>query len=554
MPETSPGRSKRSRWTPWEIVGRADSLGLLEALTRSTVRRPDADSVKVATDLVSELARITIGRSSVAPPAKDWRFTNRTWSEHPVYRRLGQSYLAWSDSVRALVETADLDWRDAQRAMLAANLLTSAVAPTNFLPTNPEALERAWETAGKSLLRGLGHFVSDVRQNRGIPRSVDPEAFEVGRDLATTPGTVVHRSELFELIQYTPTTASVYARPLVLVPPQINKYYVMDLAPQRSFIEYAVAQGFQMFAMSWRNAKPDHAAWGLADYVEATEEAIEVARTISGSPDVNTVSVCAGGLTTAALLGELAARGDEMVHSATFMVTLLDFEIPTMIGMFASEQSADRIAEESRRTGVIAGHDLRLLFSMLRPNDLMFNYWVGSNLLGDDLPAYDVLAWNADSTCLPAGLHADFLDILVHNTLARGELELHGRTIDLSAVGCDNFVVGAQTDHLTAWRATYATTQLLGGPSEFVLSSSGHIQCLVNGPNAKKMTATTGPEPGPDPDTWLTQATTVDTSWWERWSVWQAVRAGDRIPAPATAGCDCHPAIEPAPGTYVLER
>jgi polyhydroxyalkanoate synthase len=357
-----------------------------------------------------------------------------------------------------------------------------------------------------------------------------------------------------ELIQFTPTTPSVFTAPMVLVPPQVNKYYFMDLAPGRSLVEYAVSQGFPMFAISWRNPTAEHRDWSLDTYVGAVEEAVRVACEITGSDTANTISLCAGGITTAALLGHLASVGDPLINSASFAVTLLDFSVPTMIGLFGLPDIVRNATMSSTRSGTTGAAETRNLFAMLRPNDLIWKYWVNNNLLGEPPSAFDILFWNGDSTRLPAALHHDFLDMFLNNTLATGAFQVHGSPIDLGKVESDTFVVAARTDHLTAWRACYAATQLFGGQSKFVLSSSGHIQSLVNPPGNPKMTVTTGPDPCADPDKWLSQASETTGSWWQLWAEWAGTRAGPRRPAPSTLGSRQHPAGEPAPGTYVHDQ
>jgi polyhydroxyalkanoate synthase len=367
-----------------------------------------------------------------------------------------------------------------------------------------------------------------------------------------TPGAVVFRNEVIELLQYAPMTSTVHTTPMILVPPQINKYYFMDMSPGRSFVEYGVQQGLRMFAVSWRNPTKEHRDWGLDTYVDALEEAVRAACEIAGTEQANTVSLCAGGITSAAMLGHLASTRDPLINSATFAVTLLDFSVPTMIGLLGSPSIVDNAIRSTRRSGVLRGSDANALFALLRPNDLIWNYWVRNNLLGEDPPAFDVLAWNADSTRLPARLHADFLDMFLTNPLATGDCHVHGNPIDLSKVECDSFVVGARTDHLTAWKACYATTRLLGGSSQFALSSSGHIQSLVNPPGNPRMTVATAPASAADPDEWLKNAEPVTGSWWEPWAVWASARSGARRTAPTRLGSAEHPAGDPAPGSYVL--
>ncbi len=552
MPKWFASERLGSVLAPRKVLGRVDPLGLAGAMVQVGTRTATNGLPRRAAGLGVELAKVAVGRSSIIPDPKDWRFENRAWKENPLFHRLGQAYLAWSRMALDLVEDAQFDWRTAERAKLATVLFTAALAPTNVPLLNPDALERAFETGGRSLAKGLGNISRDLRTNRGFPRSVDRSAFVVGRDLAVTPGAVVFRNEVCELLQYTPATETVHDLPMVMVPPQINKYYFMDLAPGRSFVEFALKQGIQMFTISWRNPTEEHSEWGLSTYVDAVNDAARAACEIAGTDQANTVSLCAGGITTAALLGHLAATQDTLVNCATFAVTLLDYTVPTMIGLLASPAIVENSMRSTKRAGVLRGHSATALFSMLRPNDLIWNYWVRNNLMGEEPPAFDILAWNSDATRLPAGLHADFLDLFMQNSIATGSCSVHGEPIDLSKVECDSFVVGARTDHLTAWKACYATTQLMGGTSQFALSSSGHIQSLVNPPGNPRMTVATSEATDADPEEWLAKTAAVSGSWWEPWAVWAAARSGARRQAPSTLGSTAHPAGEPAPGLYVL--
>jgi polyhydroxyalkanoate synthase subunit PhaC len=549
----SPGRLRSTIGTRGPL-GRVDQLGLTTAMVQVGARTATRAMPRRISDLGLELIRVAVGRSTIEPDPKDWRFKNRAWSENPLFRRIGQGYLAWARTTDGLVDDAHLDWRTEERARLAASLVTAGLAPTNLLVLNPDAIERAFETGGRSVVRGLTNMARDVTSNKGFPRSSDPAAFEVGRDLALTPGAVVHRSEVCELIQFAPTTPTVFTTPVVLVPPQVNKYYFMDMAPGRSLVEYAVQQGFPMFAISWRNPTAEHRDWSLDTYAGAVEDALRAACEIAGSESANTISLCAGGITTAALLGHLASSGEPLINSATFAVTLLDFSVRSMIGLFGRPDIVRNATKTSRRAGTTGATESRNLFAMLRPNDLIWNYWVNNNLMGQAPSAFDILHWNGDSTRLPATLHADFLDIFLNNTLAGGSFPVFGSPIDLGKVDRDTLVVAARNDHLTAWRACYAATQLFGGRSEFVLSSSGHIQSLVNPPGNPKMTVSTGPEPGPDPDEWLARSDTATGSWWEVWAEWNAARSGERHDAPSGLGSLRHPAGTAAPGEYVHGR
>jgi poly[(R)-3-hydroxyalkanoate] polymerase subunit PhaC len=507
-----------------------------------------------AQELAAELTRIAAGRSQVEPPPAERRFVDPTWHQNPLYHRVMQAYLTFSESLHRSVQEAGLDEKNAQRADFAVTMLTAALAPTNFLLGNPAALKRAFETGGASLVRGARHWWDDLRHNGGMPSQVDRRPFRVGENLATSPGSVVHRSELLELIQYAPSTESVRTRPILIVPPQINKYYILDLAPGRSFVEYAVRQGQQVFAISWRNPTPRERNWGLAIYLEAMKDAISVACEIAGVEDVNLMAACAGGITTVLLLGHLAALGLPLVRSVTLLVTVLDTSVPSMMGMFASDRAIDVARRYSAQHGVLSGQDLARVFAWLRPDDLVWNYWVNNYLLGNEPPAFDILSWNNDSTNLPAALHSDFLTLFQENPAVKpGSLEVLGTPIDLSKVKCESYCVGALTDHITPWKACFRTPALLGGRSQFVLSSSGHIQAMVNPPGNPKARYFTGGEPDVDADTWLEHASEHAGSWWDHWLGWLNERDGDTRKAPEALGSSPHPALAPAPGLYVRQ-
>ena len=392
---------------------------------------------------------MAIGRSAVAPPQGDKRFTDGAWTKNPLYHRLMQSYLIQREALLALVDDVELDHKSRERARFALSLFTEAAAPTNTLLGNPAALAKAAQTRGRSLVDGLRHLVHDLRHNGGMPAQVDTRPFNVGGNLAVTPGQVVYRSEVFELIQYSPSTDQVYRRPLVTIPPQINKFYITDLARGRSLIEYTVASGIPYFAMSWRNPTAAQRDWDLDTYVSACKEAVQVACDISATADANCLGICAGGITMACLLGHLAAAHEPLVHSATFMVAGLDMAQESMIGMLASDAAIKAARNRSQKAGVLDGNDLAKVFAWLRPNDLVWNYWVNNYLLGQNPPAFDILYWNADTTRLPAGLHADFLDLFSSNGLVEPDaLEVLGTPVDLGAVTCDTYVVAGATDHI----------------------------------------------------------------------------------------------------------
>jgi polyhydroxyalkanoate synthase len=506
--------------------------------------------------LLGEVALVLAGRSDRKPDPADRRFLDETWRDHPLYRRWMQAYLASREAVLGLVDEVDLDEKSRERGRFALTLLVEALAPTNALLGNPGAIKRAFETGGASLWRGAAHLLADLRTNGGLPSQVDQRPFAVGKNLASTPGAVIHRSEVLELLQYRPQTGEVFERPILLIPPQVNKFYVTDLAPGRSLVEFLVKQGFQTFVVSWRNPTPAQRDWGLDSYIQALLHALDVISEITGSRDENLLGACAGGITTAILLGHLAARGDDRVRSATFPVTVLDTSAPSMVGMLISEQTVASAVRRSRSRGVLRGRDMARVFAWLRPNDLVWNYWVNNYLLGNAPPAFDILYWNADSTNLPATLHAQFLDLFVKNhLLGRGTLTVLGTPIDLRSVRSDVYTVGAVTDHITPWHAVYRTPRLFGGTGTFVLSSSGHIQAIVNPPGNPKAKYFVGPEKlDADPEKWRRAAEARAGSWWEHWAAWLAERSGGRRPAPRHLGSDAHPEIAPAPGRYVHQR
>jgi polyhydroxyalkanoate synthase subunit PhaC len=380
------------------------------------------------------------------------------------------------------------------------------------------------------------------------------KAFEVGKDLALSKGAVIFKNEIMEIIQYSPASETTYSRPLLIVPPQINKYYILDLSPGKSVAEYLIRSGFTLFTISWRNPTAKQRNWGLETYVKAVLEAVDVVREITGQPSINITGVCAGGMTLAVALGHLAAIGDTRINAATFMVTVLDGRVESQMGLVASRETIAAAKLASQANGVLEGQEMARVFAWLRPNDLIWNYWVNNYLIGKDPAAFDILYWNNDTTRLPAKFHGDLLDLLVKNPLIkRGGMKMLGTPIDLSKVMVDTFMTAGITDHIAAWQGCYATTQLLGGKPLFVLSNSGHIQSMLNPPGNPKAKYFTGTEYPPDPEQWLARAEERSGSWWDLWQTWLGERSGKRVPAPAALGSERYPAGSPAPGTYVFE-
>jgi polyhydroxyalkanoate synthase len=504
-----------------------------------------------------ELVRIAAGRSQISPAKGDRRFSDPAWETNPVFHRLEQSYLAAGASIGRLVDGIDgqVSDRVAETARFGGNLLTSAASPTNFFLTNPAAIKKAFDTGGASVVRGTRQMLHDVVHNGGFPEMVDRSEFEVGRNLAVSPGAVVSRSDVAEVIQYTPRPGRVFARPVLVVPPPIGRFYFLDLAPGRSFVEFASGQGHQVFMLSWRNPSKEHGSWDFDTYAEQVSAAIDVVRDLTGADDVNLMVFCAGGIITTGALSHMAANSDHRVHSVSYAVTLLDFSKRAPIAAYNNRGLLSFTRRRSLRAGIISSRQMGSAFTLMRPDDLLFNYVVNNYLLGERPPAFDILAWNADGTNLPGALHAQFLDIFRDNPLVRpGALEVLGTPVDVSSIKVPVFVTGAISDHLTPWRGCYETTQLVGGESTFVLSYSGHIASLVNPPGNPKAHYWVGGAPGPDPDEWLAGAERRSGSWWQRWVEWVAPLSGPEKAAPKRLGSRRHPAMEPAPGLYVRDQ
>jgi polyhydroxyalkanoate synthase subunit PhaC len=530
-----------------------DILNVSRQMVEQAIKQPPL-ALKHYTNFLLEMGRVMTGQSTVEPDAKDKRFTDEVWKTNPFYRSLLQTYLTWQQSLHAFIDDADLDKKDADRARFVLSLFADTAAPTNTLLGNPGAMKKMYETGGTSLVRGLTHMLEDLANNGGLPSQVNMKAFQVGKDLAISPGAVVLKNEVLELIQYQPTTPRVFSRPLLFVPPQVNKYYVMDLSPNKSLIRYLVANGVQAFAISWRNPTPEHREWGFETYDQAILEAIDVVRAITASPDINILGACLGGMTLATLLGYLAAQEDRRIHAVTFLVTVLDSNVESTMGLFATKETITAAREASRLKGVLEGQEMARAFAWLRPNDLIWNYWVNNYLIGNDPAAFDVLYWNNDSTRLPAKLHGDLLDLYENNAFSHpGELEVLGTPIDLSRVTNDTYIIAGITDHITPWQGCYATTQLLGGKVTFILSNSGHIQAILNPPGNPKASYFVNERYPADPEQWLARAQKRTGSWWEDWLDWLRQRSGEQKAAPGEPGNEQYQAGIPAPGSYVFE-
>ena len=522
-------------------------LGSLASRPVSTGRRVGA--------LAADLAAIVAGKSTVAPDRRDRRFADEAWAKNPLLRRLVQSYLASGATAAQLVSDAGLGWRDAQRVEFLLDNLTEALSPSNLPLVNPASAKAAIDTGGANFARGMSAFAKDMSAKPRVPQMVDSSGFELGRNIAVSPGAVIARTEVFELIRYQPSTPKVHEVPLLIVPPTINKFYAMDLAPGRSLVEFLVGQGQQVFIISWRNPLAHHADWDSDTYAAEIIKAMDITAKAAGVEKVALTGICSGGILSSLAVAHLAAT-DRLDRLAAFslFVTVLDQEHAGMPAALAGPRTTDLAKRASRQRGFIDGRDLAEAFAWLRPGDLVWNYWVNNYLLGRRPPAFDILFWNADTVRMPAGLHADFIDIAMENRLVHaGTQTTLGTPVDLGEITTDAYVVAGIADHITPWQNCYQSTQLLGGDTRFILSTSGHIAALVNPPNNPKASYRDGSTSYADANEWLENAEQHAGAWWPDYAAWLAARSGALVKAPTRLDGGGTSVLAQAPGTYVLE-
>jgi polyhydroxyalkanoate synthase len=567
LPPDVKGRTPRISAIPQ--VGAADPAGLARALGEalgSAMLHPGTHgaaltkhTVGVGSALLASAARLVKRHPAgpLTPPPRDARFTDEAWQNNPFYFALMQLYLLNRKLLTDVVAAADLpDPNQQAKAEMAASLLGDALAPTNFLLGNPEALRTARKSRGKSLAGGLRNLAHDLVYNDGWPSQVDVRPFVVGENLACSPGKVIYRNDLIELIQYTPTTKTVHAIPLLLCPPWINKYYIFDMAPGKSLVEWAVSHGLTTFAISYRN--PDSAQRDLSfeDYLTlGPRAALEAVRAITGAPTVNAVSACIGGTLTTAMLAHLKTIGEsKLVNSSTLLNCLVDHEnAGTLSAVYADEETIAGIERKMAATGYLEAGDMAHTFDLLRANELVFRYLRSNWLNGKPPAAFDLLAWNGDSTRMPAQMQSDYLrSCWLENALARDEMSLYGERLRVSEIDTDTYIVAAIDDHIVPWRCSYKTVGLTNADTRFVLSSSGHIAGIINPPSPKAR-LWTNEQLGPDPDAWLDGAEKAEKSWWQDWAEWIEPRSGARVAPPSMGDAD-HPVLCDAPGTFVHAR
>lgn len=544
---------------------------LLTSAARGQWRRfiPGASTVKLgaaiaekpsviadeAVSLVRELARAGTGKSDITPDKRDRRFSDPAWSSNPWLRAILQGYLAIDKSARSVVSELELDWRDRERIEFALENLLDAAAPSNLPGINPLSLKALIDTGGLSAFRGARNFLRDFAKAPRVPAMVDTSGFRVGVNIAATDGSVVLKTPSFELIHYRPVTDEVHALPLLIVPPLINKYYVVDLAPGRSLVEYLVSQGQQVFILSWFNPTAEQRDWGIDEYAQAVLKALAAVHEITGTDKAHTLGLCSGGALLSMVAAHLAATGQgDRIASLSLGVNVLDQSRAGLQAALTSKASAKAAIKYSESKGYLDGGALAEMFAWMRPNDLVWSYWVNNYLQGKDPASFDVLFWNADTTRMTAALHRDFIELFLDNKLTKpGAASLLGTDIDLSAVKSDSYVVAGVADHISPWQASYRSARLLGGDTRFILSTSGHIACMVNPPSNPKASFRVNSEMRATAEDWLDGSEKVRGSWWPDYATWLADRGEGTVPAPRVLGSDQYPATVRAPGQYVFE-
>ncbi len=539
------------------IVGlaREDLLGAVRVMLRETAAKPQT-TLKHLRMFSEDVVNVITNKSDIAPGAKDKRFADPAWSANPFFRMGLQYYLTAQNSVNRWLADLELDELERARANFVSGMIIDSLSPTNSLVGNPSALKKALETGGGSLIKGLKNAYTDMVHNNGNVSQVDIRPFKIGENIAISAGSVIHRTQIMELIQYAPTTDMVHEIPLLIIPPQINKAYINDLTPQKSIVKYLSDHQMPPFLISWRNPQVENREWGLDAYIDAIVEAIDIICAVTGSKKINVSGACSGGITMATLLSKLAAKGDARINSATMMVCVLHPQRDdSEVGALVSDHGIKLARERSAKKGILEGSSLARTFAWLRPNDLIWNYVVNNYLHGEDPPAFDILFWNNDATNLTAALHSDYLRVYEEQPFANpGKSVIAGHKVDLTKIDCDLFILAGVTDHITPWKACYRSTQLFGSKNiDFILSHSGHIQAILNPPgNPKAKFYRAAGQPPETPEAWLAGATETAGSWWPHWMEWLQARSGKAIAAPKAVGSKKHPAVGAAPGDYAF--
>ncbi len=496
------------------------------------------------------------GKAVIEGDPRDRRFKDEAWKDNEVFDFIKQSYLLSARYITDVVKQADgLEPATAQKVDFYSRQFIDAMSPSNFLLTNPEVLRKTAETGGENLIKGLNNLLADLERGKGNLRikMTDMEAFKIGENIAVTPGKVVYQNDLMQLIQYTPTTEKVLKRPLLIIPPWINKFYILDLRARNSFVRWATAQGHTVFIVSWVNPDEKLAEKNFEDYMkEGILDALTAIEAATGERAVNAIGYCLGGTLLSSTLAWMAAQGDDRIKSATFFVTLMDFRESGELNVFIDEEQIKALEDKMNKRGFLEGSEMATTFNMLRANDLIWSFVVNNYLLGNDPFPFDLLYWNADSTRMPAKMHSFYLrNMYQDNKLSQpGGISLAGTPIDLSKVKVPAYFISTREDHIAPWRATYRGTKLLGGENRFVLAASGHIAGVVNPPEGGKYSHWLNTELPDDPETWFQGATEIAGSWWPDWQRW--ITALDKRMVKAREPGDGKLAVlEDAPGSYV---
>ncbi|MFE5704196.1 PHA/PHB synthase family protein [Rhodococcus koreensis] len=509
------------------------------------------------TTLARELGTIAVGTCERAPARGDKRFVDPAWQGNPLLKRTMQAYLAAAETADKLFDDAQLDWRDAEKMRFVLDNIVEGLAPTNNPLISPVGWKAMIDTGGLSAVRGLKAFARDMLSQPRIPAMVDPDAFAVGETVATTKGAVVLQTRAFELIHYAPQTPKVRSIPLLLIPPVINKYYIMDIAPGRSMIEYFLQQGQQVFTISWRNPQSRHRDWDVDTYGAAIVEALDAVQKIAGTDSAHLLATCSGGILAAMTAAHLAEIGEgDRIAGLTLAVTVLDQNRAGFASAAMSERAAQAAIRASRSKGYLDGRAMAEVFAWLRPTDLVWRYWVNNYVQGRSPAAFDVLFWNADTTRMAAALHRDLVLMGLRNALTiPGAVSMLGTPVDLSKVTADSYVIGGVADHISPWQACYRSARLLGSKdNRFVLSSSGHIAALVNPPGNPRASFRIGQVDQDTAEDWVHTAEQATDSWWPDYISWLADRSGPEVDAPQTLGGPGYAPLAPAPGTYVHQN
>jgi len=552
---------------PYNPMGPRVVLPAYLALARHWLTDPSAPlAASLATSRrAPELFRYALARLRreesepvVATSPGDKRFKDDAWSENPVFDLVKQAYLLFAEGVQASVrDTNGLDAHTAQKVQFYTRQIVDALAPTNFPLTNPQVLKQTIESGGRNLLQGCSNLLDDMQRGRGHLRirMTDTDEFELGVNVAVTPGAVVFQNPLMQLIQYAPTTKTVFRRPLLIIPPWINKYYILDLRPKNSFIRWAVEQGHSVFVISWVNPDSQLADTSFEDYMNnGIVAALDAIAAATGEREVKAIGYCLGGTLLAATLARMAVTGDDRIKAATYFVTMVDFEEPGELGVFIDELQLEHIEKSMNGKGYFEGSSMAEAFNLLRANDLIWNFYVNNYLLGRDPPAFDLLYWNSDSTRLPRAMHSFYLRNMYQHNLLRepGGITLGGVPIDLRRIRTPSYILATREDHIAPWRSTYAAATLYGGPVRFVLGESGHIAGVINPPGGKYGHLVG--EIADTPEKWIEGAERVEGSWWVDWQRWVTRHNGGRRVAARKPGAGMLKPIEDAPGSYVKVR